>query len=114
MDSQKMLKKRWCHARGDEGFGVGVLWRASSRGGYEITQSHCGAQVTVSDLLVRSPEQALRIHTRELDAVVLGERTAPAPPNPKQTPEARATALRPDPCSLAAASSREAYIPAHR
>src|SRR5580700_11526326 len=54
------------------------------------------AQATVSDPLVRSPAQALRIHTHELGGVVLGGRTAPAPPIPKQTPEARATALRPD------------------
>jgi hypothetical protein len=72
------------------------------------------ASATVSDRLVRSLAQALRIHTHELGAVVLGERTAPTLPIPKQTPEARATALRPDLCSLAAASSREAYIPGHR
>src|ERR1700677_5403935 len=72
------------------------------------------AQPTVSDQLVHFPGRALRIHTRELGAVVLGERTAPAPPIPKQTPAARATALRPDLDSLAVASSREACIPGHR
>src|SRR6266849_3481277 len=71
-------------------------------------------QTTVSDLLVRFPAQALRIHTRELGGVVLGERTAPAPPIPKQTPGSRVTALHPDLGSLAAANSREACIPGHR
>src|SRR5712692_3795201 len=81
---------------------------------WRLMVANISASTIVSGQLARSPGQAHRIHIRELGGVVLRERTAPAPPIPKQTPEARATALRPDLCSLAAEGSREACIPGHR